>query len=215
MIPVTDGTLPGGLPRAIRARAAAVIDAGGMGALYGVVTQYGAAPQRVVLVHAGSAKEASYDRLRKVASAGTRSLAGSRSKRIAIVVDPREAAPFWFADYFPEIRTRMFDSYAPLDEIEAHFAAGGLSGFEVVPFPLRHDFSDMNMHSGWNRPEVYLDAAARQNMSPFALAADDEVTPGVDRLRADLESGRWDAANGQLRRAESLDLGFRFIRASR
>ena len=133
---------------------------------------------------------------------------------VLLVVDPREAQPFWFADYFPAIRARMFESYAPLSEIEGHFRAAGFQRFEVFPFPLPADFTDMNMHSGWNRPEIYLDAGFRQNMSPFAMASEAEVRTGVERLRHDLASGAWDEASGGLRQAESLDLGFRFIRAS-
>lgn len=133
---------------------------------------------------------------------------------VLLVVDPREAQPFWFADYFPAIRARMYDSYAPLGEIEAHFRAAGFTSFEVVPFPLPAAFSDMNMHSGWNRPEIYLDARFRQNMSPFALASADETRDGVEPLQRDLDSGAWDAAHGHLREQESLDLGFRFLRAS-
>jgi ubiquinone/menaquinone biosynthesis C-methylase UbiE len=132
---------------------------------------------------------------------------------VLLVVDPREAERFWFADYFPVIRARMFDSYAPLNEIEAQFRAAGYGSFEVLSFPLPRDFSDMNMHSGWGRPEIYLDAGFRQNMSPFALASASEVSEGVERLRRDLESGAWDAANGALREQESFDLGFRFLRA--
>ncbi|MGE0059362.1 MAG: class I SAM-dependent methyltransferase [Dehalococcoidia bacterium] len=133
---------------------------------------------------------------------------------VLLVVDPREAQPFWFADYFPAIRARMFDSYAPLSEIEAHFRAAGFTRFEVTPFPLPADFSDMNMHSGWNRPEIYLDAHFRQNMSPFALASEDEIRSGVEKLQRDLDSGAWDAAHGGLRQQASFDLGFRFLRAS-
>ena len=132
---------------------------------------------------------------------------------VLLAVDPREAQPFWFAEYFPEIRARMFDSYAPLSEIEAHFRSAGFSTFDAVPFPLPAGFTDMNMHSGWNRPEIYLEAGFRRNMSPFALASEDEVTPGVEALRRDLDSGAWDAKHGELRSQERYDLGFRFIRA--
>jgi ubiquinone/menaquinone biosynthesis C-methylase UbiE len=132
---------------------------------------------------------------------------------VLLIVDPREAQPFWFAGYFPSIRARMFDSYAPLSEIEAHFRAAGFRSFDVEPFPLPRDFTDMNMHSGWGRPEIYLDAGFRQNMSPFVLASAAEVEEGVARLRRDLDSGAWDAANGPLRELESFDLGFRMLRA--
>ncbi|MBM4420681.1 MAG: hypothetical protein FJ034_03665, partial [Chloroflexi bacterium] len=89
IVPVTDGALPPGLPRPVRARAAAAVDAGAMGSLYGVVTQFGASPERVVLVEAGKAEDATYERVRKVASAGIRALGSSTVRRAAIVLDPR------------------------------------------------------------------------------------------------------------------------------
>lgn len=132
-----------------------------------------------------------------------------RGPIVLFLIDPRLAEPFWFAKYFPGIRSRMFDTYKPVGEIAAAMFPG--EPCEIVPFPLPADFTDQNMHSGWNRPEAYLDAAARQNMSPFALAAEEEVQRGVDSLRVDLGSGAWDAAYGHLRSAASIDLGFRFL----
>lgn len=128
---------------------------------------------------------------------------------VLFLIDPRRAQPFWFADYFPQIRARMFETYRPIEEVERLMFPG--EACEVVTFALPHDFTDQNMHSGWNRPEIYLDPVARQNMSPFALATTNEVESGISRLGADLTSGAWDAAYGQLRDAASMDLGFRFL----
>jgi len=78
----------------------------------------------------------------------------------------------------------------------------------VHGFPLPHDLSDMNMHSGWNRPEVYLDPLARSGMSGFAMADHSEVQAGLDLLVRDLKIGKWEKHNGYLRTKESYDLGF-------
>jgi ubiquinone/menaquinone biosynthesis C-methylase UbiE len=135
-----------------------------------------------------------------------------RGPTVVLCVDPRLASPFWFQEYFPGIRARMFGTYAPLERVIEAMSSPGRSRVDVVPFPLPADFSDMNMHSGWNRPEIYLDGRFRRSMSPFALASANEVQGGVERLRADLASGAWDAAYGKHRTLPSLDLGFRFVR---
>ena len=48
-------------------------------------------------------------------------------------------------------------------------------------------------------------------MSTFALLAPDTVQGGLDRLAADLRSGRWDERFGDLRLMESIDLGYRLL----
>ena len=41
----------------------------------------------------------------------------------------------------------------------------------------------------------------------------DEVERGLAKLKADLESGRWDERNGHLREAPQLDVGLRLVTA--
>ena len=86
------GSLPARLPRSLHTRAQLVIAAGGLGRLFSVATQYGANPERLVLVSSGKSADATYDRLRKIASAGVRSLVRSKAKRIAIVIDAAATA---------------------------------------------------------------------------------------------------------------------------
>ena len=68
------------------------------------------------------------------------------------------------------------------------------------------------MHSGWNRPEIYLDQSYRQSMSGFALASRVEIESGLSALQAALVSGAWDRDHGYLRKRREIDLGFRFIK---
>ena len=48
-------------------------------------------------------------------------------------------------------------------------------------------------------------------MSSFAQLDDDTFARGADRLRADLESGAWDARYGRLRSMHEIDLGYRIV----
>ena len=129
--------------------------------------------------------------------------------------DPRKGDPFWLAEYFPGIIQGLFSFYPPIDEIARLVASVGGWETSIHIFPLPSDFSDMNTRSGWNRPEIYLDLNVRRSMSMFALAPASEVRSGVELLRKDLDSGQWDDKYGYLRRRESLDLGFLFLKFQR
>ena len=129
--------------------------------------------------------------------------------------DPRLGEEFWFKDYFPEIYQWLFSAYPPVEELADLVANVGKWSKSVHRFPLPHDFSDFNMRSGWNRPELYLDPDVRRCMSGFALASKSEVDDGVERLRGDLESGRWNEKFGALRERDSYDLGFVFLKFER
>jgi ubiquinone/menaquinone biosynthesis C-methylase UbiE len=133
---------------------------------------------------------------------------------VIFTIDPRAGDPFWFGEYFPGIHAETHRIFPPLDRVAEDFIAGGggnLDG-EVVEFPLPADFADLNMNTGWNRPELYLDPSMRQNTSGFALADPAEVDAGIARLRDDLASGAWDDSHGELRHHDARDLGFRFLR---
>jgi ubiquinone/menaquinone biosynthesis C-methylase UbiE len=145
--------------------------------------------------------------------------AGSEMQRICpdgpivvFTIDPRIGEPFWFQEYFPGVYDRLFDSFRPVDELVALLRKRSGRKVDVTSFPLPADLSDLNMHAGWNRPEIYLNPAIRAGMSGLALTGASEVAEGLDRLQNDLDSGKWDERHGQLRTRDSLDLGFVFVK---
>jgi len=131
---------------------------------------------------------------------------------VLFTIDPRRSEAFWFRDYFPAVHERMFDAFRPVAELVALLRTSSGRNVEVSGFPLPADLSDLNMHAGWNRPEIYLNPAIRAGMSGLALADEAEVSSGLQRLQADLESGLWDARQGDLRQRANLDLGFVFVK---
>jgi ubiquinone/menaquinone biosynthesis C-methylase UbiE len=134
---------------------------------------------------------------------------------VILTIDPREGEDFWFGRYFPAIFGRVFAAFPPLSQVCRLIAGERGWAWTVKRFPLPRDAVDLTMHSGWNRPEIYLDETLRRNMSGFALAQPEEVAGGLADLRRDLESGEWDRRFGYLRQEASLDLGFRFLRLAR
>ena len=53
--------------------------------------------------------------------------------------------------------------------------------------------TDLFLYAGKNRPELYFDEGFRNGISSFREYAGAEVPDGLARLRADLDSGRWQA----------------------
>jgi ubiquinone/menaquinone biosynthesis C-methylase UbiE len=117
----------------------------------------------------------------------------------------------WMRDYWPPLFTNTRETYPPLSEVAGLAEAVTGRTAQIVPFPLPPDIEDLFMTSGWQRPELYLDGDVRAGISPFAMAAPEEVEEGVERLRNDLDSGRWEERYGAVRHLSEFDTGYRFL----
>ena len=125
---------------------------------------------------------------------------------VAITWDP-ESDPFWLTqDYFPEIHEMDRCIFPQLQEIQNHF-----DDVYVMPLEIPADCKDGLFAAFWKRPEAYLDTAVRQATSPFAKVK--SLNAGLEKLRADLESGQWQQRNQGLLNRSSLDVGYKLISA--
>jgi hypothetical protein len=84
-----------------------------------------------------------------------------------------------------------------------------LGRVEVSVVPIPHDCVDGFLGAYWRRPAAYLDEGVRAGISTFARIGD--ISAGIERLRADLESGQWAVRNAELLRVEELDVGYRLV----
>jgi ubiquinone/menaquinone biosynthesis C-methylase UbiE len=135
-----------------------------------------------------------------------------RGQLVVFTMDPRKSEEFWFNEYFPEIAVHVEKSFLPLEELISLFTISSKWTATIRDFPLPSDLMDKNMCSGWNKPEMYFDSQFRQNTSGFALADQNEVEKALTRLYGDLSTGEWYKKYGSLRKRDSFDAGFRFIR---
>ena len=137
--------------------------------------------------------------------AGLHELRRVARRRIVIFMrDGSRGEPFWLEDYLPGLaRSRKLSALAETIEDEL--------GAVALPVLLTRDCADGLFSAYWARPERYLDASVRRNISQFALASEGEVGEGLARLEADLESGAWDRLYGHLRSLPELDLGHRLL----
>jgi len=111
---------------------------------------------------------------------------------VLFTCDSVRSQRYWLRAYFPE----MFERMRAREPTEAQIV-GALetAGFEVVerePWEIPANLEDHFLYSGKHRPELYFDPAIRAGSSAFAnLSTPEEVAAGLERLRADLESGRF------------------------
>lgn len=142
---------------------------------------------------------------------GFREMARVARRRVLILTwipDSNPDAPFWLTrDYFPEIeahdRTVFPSADALTAMLERVIGPAGMS-----PLMIPHDCSDGFLGAYWRRPELYLDPARRAAISSFARI---DAEPGLVKLRADLESGRWTQRNRSLLELEVFDAGYRIV----
>lgn len=138
---------------------------------------------------------------------GLRELRRIAHKRIVIFLrDAGRGTPFWLVeDYLPALDPSVRTS-AIVETIEHE-----LRPVRAVPVCLPRDCLDGVFCAYWARPEMYLDSEIRRNISNFALAAENDLSDGLARLEADLDSGAWDRRYGHLRSLPELDLGHRIL----
>ncbi|MGZ6898417.1 MAG: class I SAM-dependent methyltransferase [Acidimicrobiia bacterium] len=125
--------------------------------------------------------------------------------RLVVLTFDTGTLPWLATDYLPEMIGQDSFVFPPIADVAAWFDAD----IEAVPVP--HDCTDGFVGAYWARPELYLDPRRLAGMSAVRKLDPAVVAVGIARLRADLESGAWDAKWGHLRELSELDLGYRLL----
>ena len=90
--------------------------------------------------------------------------------------------------------------------------AGHLGGaVEVLPVPIPLDCRDGFNEAYYGRPERLLETGARKACSGWSFVSPQVVERFERTLRADLNSGAWDARYGALREQAAYDGPLRLI----
>ena len=130
------------------------------------------------------------------------------ARQVIFMFDADLAHGLWLVeDYFPEIEELPIEQQAP----SVADVRGYVDVQSVAPVPIPADCVDGFAGCYWNRPEAYLRDDVRNAMSCFATLGPDIEARGVESLRADLASGRWDERHGHLRDLDEIDLGYRLV----
>jgi len=133
----------------------------------------------------------------------------ARQRVIVLSFDPTPVDDLWLVrDYFPGALDYHANAMPPIGELTAMLPNAAV---ESVLIP--NGCADGFFIAIWDRPEMHLDPAVRRASSVWHQMPQDEIEHGLAKLKADLESGRWDVRNGHLRDLSELDVGLRLVTA--
>jgi SAM-dependent methyltransferase len=145
-------------------------------------------------------------------TAGLREMLRVARHRVLILnTDPGLAESFWLTrDYLPGFLGLIPEQYRRPGYWEQELR-GLLGEMEVRPVPVPHDCRDGFYQAYWRRPRAYLDQRVRDGISVFYRLSQAEVASAVERLRRDLDEGRWERHHGHLCEESELDVGLRLV----
>jgi SAM-dependent methyltransferase len=133
----------------------------------------------------------------------------ARKRVVLATIDAEVNARIWtLAEYFPAAMRAEEEKMPSMRRLEEL-----LPGVELEAVPMPNRCQDEFTSALWDRPEMFLDPAVLRASSLWHTLPPEEIEAGQARLRADLESGRWDKRHGRLRTLPELDIGMRLVRA--
>jgi len=133
----------------------------------------------------------------------------SRGPVVILLADRHTLADFWLVDYVPDIVRAEQGRSPEIERVKA--VLGGPCTVTNVPIPL--DCTDGFSEAFYGRPERFLEESVRQAQSSWGFVAPEVAERGVEKLRADLESGEWDRKYGTLRRQPYYEGSLRLVAA--
>lgn len=133
----------------------------------------------------------------------------ARDRVVLVTMDVETLGELWLIrDYLPEMLAGHAAAFPSI-----HSLTQMLPDVSVSVLPVPRDCTDRFMAALWARPEAHLDARVRSATSAWHQIPRHVVDRALAALRRDLQSGRWDERHGHLRRAATLDVGLRIVRA--
>ncbi|WP_062214134.1 class I SAM-dependent methyltransferase [Streptomyces sp. NBRC 109706] len=129
---------------------------------------------------------------------------------VVLTCDPALVRDFWLYEYAPPVLDAEARRYPPVDVIAE--AVGGRVTVEPVRIPA--DCVDGFNEAYYGRPEMLLEPGARRACSSWSFVEPAVADAAVARLRADLDSGAWDARHGALRHRPEYHGSLVLIRAT-
>ena len=140
--------------------------------------------------------------------AGLGEMRRTSAQQVLFIREPfRSQTDFWLLDYFPSImEIEATKRYPTVDDL-----GQTLRVVDVAQVAVPADCIDGFLGCYWNRPEAFLDPTVRQCISIFSFISPSAEAEGVDRLRHDLASGRWDVEHGSLRSQAEFFVGHQIV----
>jgi SAM-dependent methyltransferase len=155
------------------------------------------AAMATVTIHQWRDAEAGLREMRRVA----------RGPVVVLTFDGDALDRFWLADYVPELIEAERRRYPAIEVIGATLGTGATVG----AIPVANDCLDGFTEAYFARPEAFLEEATRRSQSAWGFVDRGVEARFVEQLRADLETGAWDARYGHLRSQDFFEGALRLV----
>jgi SAM-dependent methyltransferase len=129
-----------------------------------------------------------------------------RGRIVIVTFDPEPLRELWIVrDYFPG----MVDLES--DRTSGRRLARELPNTKSRTLPVPSDCADHFFAALWARPNLFFDEEIVRPMWAWSRLSEAARLEGRAKLKADLQSGRWDELYGHLREERELDVGLRLV----
>lgn len=126
---------------------------------------------------------------------------------------PSQMKRYWLGHYFPKMLEDSIKQMPSFEEIRKAMVNANLEMSDSRKYFVHPQLTDLFLNSGKHRPEQYLNPEIRAGISSFAAVAnEDEVQEGLERLKSDIESGE---INDILHKFENEEGDYMFISAKK
>lgn len=114
-------------------------------------------------------------------------------KMVIFTSTPDQMKGYWLNHYFPLMMKVSMETMPSLQDLEDAMVGTRLTISQIETYEIQDDLQDCFLYIGKNKPGIYFDDRIRNGISSFAvLSTPSEVSQGLTRLRADLESNAFD-----------------------
>lgn len=136
----------------------------------------------ILTTHHWTNQSKGYEELGRVMKPGAR--------LVVFTATPEQMKSYWLSHYFPMMLRDAAKQMLPFEVIEENLRAGGFASIETEKYFVTNDLQDLFLYSGKENPALYLDEQVRKGISSFSTTRNgDEVSSGLEELRADIASG--------------------------
>lgn len=126
----------------------------------------------------------------------------TRGPVVLLTFDPAHRP--WLTEYFPDLVSLDEAQMPPMADYERW-----LGPVRITPVLIPHDCRDGFLYAYWRRPWAHLDARVRAGSSSFSRIPD--IQGGLQKLKADLDSGNWERRYPELTSLDVYDAGYRLV----
>lgn len=116
----------------------------------------------------------------------------SDGRFVIFTTTPAQMRSFWLWEYFPKMMERNTELMFSYEQMADTLHDVGFRKVWYEPFHIKPALTDLFLHAGKQRPELYFRNEVRKGIAAFAAYSDEvEVQKGLKRLREDLDSGQF------------------------